>query len=66
MATVLLFDGVYGGSTVSLKGQIKDVDYRHNSAANVLFADWHVEHIGKTDLKTKSAGVVPAIQWKVP
>lgn len=50
--TTLLFDGDVGGASISFKGRWRqkndDVNYRHNAATNILFADWHVENIKKT------------------
>jgi prepilin-type processing-associated H-X9-DG protein/prepilin-type N-terminal cleavage/methylation domain-containing protein len=65
-ATVLLFDGTCGGTGVSLKGQLKDADFRHNGGVNILFADWHVDHMKKAELTAKSLGAVPEVVWKVP
>ncbi len=57
--TVMLFDGDVGGGTISFKGRWRlsrndDVSYRHNRAANLLFADWHAENLKKNVLKVKS------------
>ena len=61
--TVVLFDAEYGGSKLSLKGRLKDVDYRHNGSVNVLFADWHVERFGRDDFVKASNWLPPKIIW---
>lgn len=66
-ATVVLFDGDVGGKTMSFKGrwrdQDDDVNYRHNNATNILFADWHVEGITKGTLRKRSAKNTPIV-WQ--
>jgi prepilin-type processing-associated H-X9-DG protein len=66
-ATVLLFDADIGGKTVSFKGRWRDkdddVNYRHNNATNILFADWHVEETSKDTLKKRSIHNTPII-WQ--
>lgn len=67
--TVVLFDGDVGTGLVDLrpgmpppppsfKGRWRlrndDVNYRHNIATNLLFADWHVENIKKKALALRS------------
>ena len=52
-----------GGSKLSLKGRLKDVDYRHNGSVNVLFADWHVERFGRDDFVKASNWLPPKIIW---
>lgn len=63
--TVILFDGDIGGGTpeqpdLDFKGRWRfssgrdDVNYRHLKAANILFADWHVEHLRKDVLAERS------------
>jgi prepilin-type N-terminal cleavage/methylation domain-containing protein/prepilin-type processing-associated H-X9-DG protein len=88
--TVVLFDGDVGFGTArpgvtstappSFKGRWRlsddDVNYRHNIAANLLFADWHAENINKKSLALNSydkaafeAGrpnPVGAIIWQPP
>ncbi len=61
--TVVLFDAEYGGSKLSLKGRLKDVDYRHNGSVNILFADWHVERFGRGDFVKASNWLPPKIIW---
>lgn len=61
--TVVLFDAEYGGSKLSLKGRLKDVDYRHNGSVNILFADWHVERFGRDDFVEASNWLPPKIIW---
>ncbi len=61
--TVVLFDAEYGGSKLSLKGRLMDVDYRHNGSVNVLFADWHVERFGRDDFVKASNWLPPKIIW---
>ncbi len=61
--TVVLFDAEYGGSKLSLKGRLKDVDYRHNGSVNILFADWHVERFGRDDFVKASNWLPPKIIW---
>ncbi len=89
-ATVVLFDGDVGFGVVgpggpstappSFKGRWRlrddDVNYRHNIATNLLFADWHAENIKKDPLAARSydkaafqAGrpnPVGAIIWQPP
>jgi prepilin-type processing-associated H-X9-DG protein len=66
-ATVVLFDGDVGGKSASFKGRWRekgdDVNYRHNSATNILFADWHVEEMSKDTLKKRSVHNTPVI-WQ--
>jgi prepilin-type processing-associated H-X9-DG protein len=62
-ATVVLFDAEYGGRKLSLKGQLRDVKYRHNGSANLLFADWHVERFEKDALREASNWLPPKIIW---
>lgn len=61
--TVVLFDGDVGpglsaGAPPSFKGRWRlrndDVNYRHNVATNLLFADWHAENLKKKVLAQKS------------
>ncbi|HPD29518.1 MAG TPA: DUF1559 domain-containing protein [Phycisphaerae bacterium] len=66
--TVVLFDGDVGTGPVDLgpgsppppsfKGRWRlhndDVNYRHNIATNLLFADWHVENMKKKALALRS------------
>ena len=61
--TVVLFDAEYGGSKLSLKGRLKDVDYRHNGSVSILFADWHVERFGRDDFVKASNWLPPKIIW---
>ena len=61
--TVVLFDARYGGKKLSLKGQLKDVDYRHNGSLNVLFADWHVERFSELGLEEASGWMPPKVIW---
>ncbi len=61
--TVVLFDAEYGGSKLSLKGRLKDVDYRHNGSVNILLADWHVERLGRDDFVKASNWLPPKIIW---
>ena len=61
--TVVLFDAEYGGSKLSLKGRLKDVDYRHNGSVNILFADWHVERFDRDDFAEASNWLPPKIIW---
>ena len=61
--TVVLFDAEYGGSKLSLKGRLKDVDYRHNGSVSILFADWHVERLGRDDFVKASNWLPPKIIW---
>lgn len=61
--TVLLFDAGYGGSKLSLKGRMNDVDFRHNGSVNVLFADWHVARFGRDDFVKASNWLPPEIIW---
>ncbi len=61
--TVLLFDAGYGGSKLSLKGRMNDVDYRHNGSVNILFADWHVERLGRDDFVKASNWLPPKVIW---
>lgn len=66
-ATVILFDGDVGGDTKSWKGRWRlgddDVNYRHNSYANLLFGDWHVEGLLKQVLKQRSIKNSPIV-WQ--
>jgi prepilin-type processing-associated H-X9-DG protein len=62
-ATVALFDAEYGGKKRSMKGNLKDVDYRHNGSANILFADWHVERLRPNELKEASNWLPPRVIW---
>lgn len=61
--TVVLFDARYGGRKLSLKGQLKDADYRHNGSLNVLFADWHVERFSELGLVEASGWLPPKVIW---
>lgn len=47
--TALVFDGDVGGSNISMKGDSKDMDFRHKDRCNVLFADFHVAPTVKPD-----------------
>jgi prepilin-type processing-associated H-X9-DG protein len=47
--TALVFDGDVGGSNVSMKGDSKDMSFRHKDNCNVLFADFHVQPCSKSD-----------------
>lgn len=62
-ATVVLFDAEYGGKKLSLKGKLKDVDYRHGRTANLLFADWHVEGLEQGRLEELSNWLPPKVIW---
>lgn len=62
-ATVILFDAEYGGRKLSLKGKLNDVEFRHNSAANLLFADWRVERFGRDRLVQESGWLPPKVVW---
>lgn len=62
-ATAVLFDGEYGGKKLSLKGQLKDADFRHNGAVNLLLADWHVERFKKKRLVEESGWLPPTVIW---
>lgn len=65
--TVVLFDGEVKGSAANFKGRWKlkgdDVSYRHNVAANLLFADWHAENFKKKVLEQQSIKNSPVI-WQ--
>lgn len=61
--TVVLFDAKYGGKKLSMKGKLKDVHYRHNGSANVLFADWHVQRFGENELREASNWLPPKVVW---
>ncbi|MCP4589388.1 MAG: prepilin-type N-terminal cleavage/methylation domain-containing protein [bacterium] len=65
--TVLLFDGDVGGGRVSFKGRWRvrgdDVNYRHNDATNILFADWHVEMFRTHVVREKSIRNAPLV-WQ--
>lgn len=62
-ATVMLFDAEYGGKKLSLKGGLKDAEFRHNGSLNVLFADWHVERLTLDRLTEASNWLPPRIIW---
>lgn len=47
--TVLVFDGDVGGKNISIKGDKKDMAFRHREKSNVLFADFHVQPVAKED-----------------
>lgn len=68
-ATVVLFDADVGGKSLAFKGRWRsekdDVNYRHNTATNLLFADWHAEEISKSTLKKRSIHNTPIV-WQPP
>lgn len=67
LTTVMLFDGDTGGTVLSFKGRWRqmtdDVDYRHNTKTNIVYAGGNIENIHKKVLAKKSVGNSPVI-WQ--
>lgn len=62
-STVVLFDAEYGGRKLSMKGRLKDADFRHNGSVNILFADWQVKRFDERDLMQASNWLPPKVIW---
>ena len=62
-ATVVLFDAQYGGKTLSLKGQLKDAQFRHLGSLNMLLADWQVSGFDEKRLVEASSWLPPRVIW---
>lgn len=67
LATVLLFDADVGGDVLSFKGRwrqtMDDVDYRHNTKTNIVFAGGNIENMHKKVLAKKSFSNSPVV-WQ--
>lgn len=61
--TVLLFDGEYGGVKFSLKGQLKDAQFRHNGSLNLLFVDGTVQSFTEAELTEATNWLPPKVIW---
>ena len=62
-ATVIMFDAEYGGRKLSLKGNLNDVEFRHNGSVNLLFGDWRTERFDRGRLKRDSEWLPPKVVW---
>lgn len=61
--TVVLFDGFFGGKKLSFKGDLADVDYRHDGAVNILFADWSIRRLNEKEFRRQSEWLPPQLIW---